>query len=143
MRTSLLFFILLAVGCTADTGPEEVARAEGESLFAANCAACHGPNGQGDGLAVAGLSTQSADLTLIAERRDGVWPMLEVMSIIDGYTKSTTPREDMPVITSLTEGPELEFDTGNGQVVTAPARLVALTRFIESIQMPPPVSYVP
>jgi len=143
MRTLLLFVILLAVSCTAETGPEKVTRAEGESLFAANCAACHGPDGKGDGIAAAGLGTQPADLTRIAERRDGVWPMLEVMSIIDGYTKSTTPREGMPVISTLTEGPVMEFDTGNGQVVTAPARLVALTRFIESIQSPPPVSYVP
>jgi cytochrome c553 len=44
-------------------------------LFATNCAVCHGPTGSGDGPAAASLQTQPSDLTKIADRRDGVWPM--------------------------------------------------------------------
>src|SRR5260370_7740969 len=40
---------------------EEVSR--GGSLFAANCASCHGPAGKGDGKASAGLSPKPPDLT--------------------------------------------------------------------------------
>ena len=69
--------------------------------------------------------------------------MLEVMSIIDGYTKLTTPREEMPVITDLLEGPMVEFDTGNGLVTPVPARLVELVDYLESIQSPPAERYVP
>jgi cbb3-type cytochrome c oxidase subunit I len=44
-----------------DDLPEEVIR--GETLFAANCASCHGPSGRGDGNASVGLLPKPADLT--------------------------------------------------------------------------------
>ncbi len=68
---------------------------------------------------------------------------LEVMSIVDGYSKRTQPREDMPIIVGLTEGPMVDLDTGNGLTTPTPARLVAIVRYLESIQSPPPVRYVP
>ena len=42
-------------------GPEAIAA--GEEIFAANCAACHGANGQGDGPAAASLDPKPADFT--------------------------------------------------------------------------------
>jgi mono/diheme cytochrome c family protein len=44
-----------------DDLPEELIR--GETLFAANCASCHGPSGRGDGNASASLLPKPADLT--------------------------------------------------------------------------------
>ncbi|MEY8837843.1 c-type cytochrome, partial [Cribrihabitans sp. XS_ASV171] len=50
---------------------------EGEALFVANCAACHGYRGEGGEL----IGGQSApDLTRIAARNDGVFPRAEVLS---------------------------------------------------------------
>lgn len=49
----------------------------------------------------------------------------------------------MPVIAELTEGPMLDLDTGNGLITKVPARLFALATYLESIQMPQPVAYVP
>jgi putative copper export protein/mono/diheme cytochrome c family protein len=45
----------------------------GETVFAANCVACHGPSGRGDGPAAAGLRIKPADLTMphIWEHTDG------------------------------------------------------------------------
>ena len=142
MKYFLILIIPLATGCTPQTAPN-VTLAEGERLFAANCATCHGANAEGSGPAASGLSTYPPDLTKIATRREGVWPMLEIMSIVDGYTKTNTPRADMPIIAELTEGPAVKFDTGNGQIRSAPARLIALTNYIESIQSPRPERYVP
>ena len=116
---------------------------EGRVLFEAYCAVCHGADGKGDGPSATQLSIRPADLTEIAERRDGIWPILEVMSIIDGYTKKITPREDMPIIEEITEGPMIEFDTGNGITTTIPARLLALAEYLESIQYPEPTGFVP
>jgi mono/diheme cytochrome c family protein len=47
--------------------------ARGADLFAADCAACHGPGGRGDGPARAGLPTAPADLTAehLWEHSDG------------------------------------------------------------------------
>lgn len=41
--------------------PDEQSLGRGAELFAQQCAACHGPNGRGDGPAAKGLSTPPAD----------------------------------------------------------------------------------
>ncbi len=115
----------------------------GSELFEANCAMCHGFEGKGDGQIAKSLRTPPPDLTQIALRRDGVWPLLEVMSIIDGYTKGTNPRTGMPVVAAITEGPLVDFDPGNGVSVLTPKRLVDLATYLETIQDPQPERYVP
>lgn len=142
MRYTLIATCLFAAGCMTQE-PHTASRDTGRALFAEDCAACHGPEAKGNGPLAKGLKTQPADLTKIASRRDGVWPMLEIMSIVDGYSKRTNPRDDMPIIVGLTEGPMTEFDSGNGITRQVPARLVAVVEYLESIQSPPPTSYVP
>jgi len=119
------------------------AQSEGELIFRKNCTVCHGVTGQGDGQKAAQLGTQPADLTKIAARRDGVWPLLEVMSILDGYLKFTNPREDMPVFEELLDNDMVEFDTGNGVPVLVPAKLIAVANYLETLQYPAPTRYVP
>ena len=46
----------------------------GKMDYEANCAACHGQNGKGDGPLSTELRTKPPDLTLIAQRNDGVFP---------------------------------------------------------------------
>ena len=113
---------------------------DGRDLFLRYCAKCHGDDARGG---QGHTTTPAPDMTKIAERRGSVWPMLEIMSIIDGYTKTTEPRAGMPVISELTEGTQIEFDTGNGISVAVPANLIAVARYLESIQSPKPESYVP
>jgi hypothetical protein len=79
----------------------------------------------------------------MSERRNGVWPMLEIMSIIDGYSRPTAERADMPVIEALSQGPLMDFDTGNGKRAKVPERLIAIVMYLESIQSPVPERYVP
>ena len=142
MRRQSLLILALALGSAVQANAE-VTSSEGKALFEKHCSKCHGVDGRGGGPAAATLKIRPVDLTRIADRRSGVWPMLEVMSIIDGYTKSTNPRQDMPVITELTEGPIVNFDTGNGLETPIPARLIAVAVFLESIQSPKPERYVP
>jgi cytochrome c peroxidase len=132
-----LLVLAIAAGCVRD-GPTA-----GRRLFVEHCAACHGVNGLGDGPVSARLTTPPPDLTRISERRNGVWPMLEVMRIIDGYAQRTNPRAEMPVISDFLEGKLVKFDTGNGQTTRAPANLLAMVRYLERIQFPKPTSYVP
>jgi mono/diheme cytochrome c family protein len=142
VRHWLIPLLPCALACASPSAAEGL-KAQGEGLFAQHCAPCHGSDGKGGGDAAASLGTEPADLTRIADRRGGVWPMLEVMSIIDGYTRRVAPRADMPVIADLSEGPIVEFDTGNGVVTSVPERLVALADYLESIQSPRPERYAP
>lgn len=125
------------------TGSSLEASSSGEALFKENCVSCHGTAGRGDGPASAGLSTQPADLTRIADRRDGVWPALEIMSILDGYARNTLPREDMPVFEGFLDNEMTEFDTGNGVSTLVPTKLIEVVNYLETIQNPAPTSYVP
>lgn len=134
----LLFFIPLIV-----LGSSLEADSIGESLFLENCVSCHGLNGHGDGPNAKGLGTVPADLTKIAARRDGVWPMLEVMSIIDGYSRNTLPREDMPVFESFLDNDMVEFDTGNGVDILVPSKLIEIVSYLETLQDPAPTRHVP
>ena len=141
MHRSTYLLTLMFAACAAGSPPGDPAT--GQALYLSHCASCHGAGGRGDGSAGAALAPPPADLTQIAARRDGVWPMLEVMSIIDGYTQATDPRPGMPVVRALTEGERMAFDTGNGRVSTAPANLLAVARYLETIEDPPPDRYVP
>lgn len=142
MRLLQTLLILCLLGWPA-TVASASSPEQGRKLYVENCATCHGQDARGDGTDSADLDPPPADLTKIASRRERIWPMLEVMSIIDGYTKNTTPRDGMPIIKEISEGPMIEFDTGNGLVSRVPARLVALVNYLETIQKPRPVSYVP
>jgi len=137
MKHFLALLPLLLIGTTVE------AQSAGEALFMENCVACHGTAGRGDGPLAAGLATKPANLTEIAARRDGVWPMLEIMSVIDGYSRNTLPREDMPVFETLLDNEMVEFDTGNGANTLVPVMLIAIVEFLLSLQDPAPTSYVP
>lgn len=137
MNHLLLFVPLLAMGCSLETP------STGRMLYLENCASCHGDTGRGDGPAASGLGTTPANLTQIAARRDGVWPMLEIMSIIDGYSRRTLPREDMPIFDDFLNGDMIDFDTGDGVITPMPTKLIEMVNYLETLQDPAPTDYVP
>ena len=115
----------------------------GRARYAENCASCHGTSGRGDGPAAAGLRTPPADLTAIAARRDGVWPQLEIMSIVDGYSRPDPDRDDMPVFGDFLDGDLVRYDTGTGVLTPTPVKLIAMVNYLETLQDPAPTGYVP
>lgn len=123
------WFILLAAaglaGCVADA-PVSMGRAD----YARFCAVCHGPSGQGDGVAGA------ADLTTLSARNGGVFPLVQVMSHIDGYTRRAEGEamvmpEFGPVIQA---GRLVRVETEPGVMTPTPERLYALARYLETLQ---------
>lgn len=137
MKYWLLLIPFLLMGTPAETSDV------GKVLYVQNCVSCHGVDGRGNGPVAASMATPPADLTRIAARRDGVWPLLEVMAILDGYNRNTLPREDMPVFESFLDNEMSEFDTGNGVMTLVPTKLIEIVYYLESIQNPAPTSYVP
>jgi len=74
--------------CTAGTG---LAQTNPQSTFGygpteyeASCAACHGLTGKGDGLYKPFLANSPTDLTTLAKRNEGVFPIERIYQIIDG-----------------------------------------------------------
>ncbi len=137
MKYWLLLAPLFLVGTTIEK------TTTGQTLYLQNCVSCHGVGGKGDGPVAARLSTPPPDLTRIAARRDGVWPALEIMEILSGYSRNILPREDMPIIVDLLDNEMSEFDTGNGEPILMPTKLIAIANYLESLQYPTPKSYLP
>jgi len=54
------------------------------SMFREYCAACHGPEGKGNGPAAPALKTVPADLTRISARNGGKFPDTKVRRYIEG-----------------------------------------------------------
>ena len=115
----------------------------GRAIYVDKCSVCHGPTGKGDGVLASELVTPPADLTRIAARRDGVWPMLEVMGIIDGYSTRYLPGTEMPIYDEFLQGNLVTFDTGNGIRQRTPAGLLAVAQYLETIQDPEPTGFAP
>lgn len=136
--TRLIVLILLLLQACA---PQPTT--SGRAIYNDKCAICHGTKGLGDGPLAMQISTKPADLTKIAARRDGVWPMLEVMSIIDGYSTRYLPGTEMPIYEVFLEGDLVSFDTGNGVLQKTPADLLAIAIYLETLQDPEPTRAVP
>lgn len=107
----------------------------GRALYQDYCLSCHGAGGRGDGPAAEGLGKAPADLTTISARNGGTFPMVQVMSAIDGYSRRGDRSSVMPELgVALQEGPLVRVDTGDGIATPTPANLVALANYLKGLQ---------
>lgn len=56
----------------------------GKTEFLSQCAICHGTDGKGNGFLSEELKTKPANLTVLAKKNSGVFPLNAVHEIIDG-----------------------------------------------------------
>ena len=125
----LLAFATILVACGVVSMPEP---SEGQAIYSANCAQCHGSTGKGDGPWAAALDPKPADLTRLSQ--NGAFPKARVLSIIDGYDRTGLPGQEMPEFGLLLEGDTVPVDVGDGVLTPTPRPLAALLSYLESIQ---------
>jgi mono/diheme cytochrome c family protein len=110
--------------------PEQLIESlEGRDLFRAYCAACHGENARGNGPVASSLKGKVPDLTRVAERRGGTFPLPQVERIIAGEETVATAHgsREMPIW-----GPifgQVQRDQNLGKI-----RVRNLAKYLESIQ---------
>lgn len=91
----LSFGIGLLCGATHAWGGEAE---KGTDLYSRYCASCHGVEGKGNGPVSKHLKIKPADLTLLSKKNNGVFPLEEVMTTIDGTRAVRTHGDSkMPV----------------------------------------------
>lgn len=103
---------------------------DGATLFHNYCAACHGPDGQGDGPAAKELKKTVPDLTRLSQRNGGNFPTLHVRTVIAYGSDELFPShgsKEMPMWGPVFHDPEFDQDFGN-------VRLDNLTKYLGSIQ---------
>lgn len=79
----------LALGATGAAGLAfaqtfDASDLSGEELFARYCAACHGPEGMGNGPVAGSLNKRVPDLRVLARNAGGEFPAMAVRETIDG-----------------------------------------------------------
>jgi hypothetical protein len=129
----ILPFALLLAACMPG-GATAPAPASGHDDFVQLCAPCHGASGRGDGPMAEGLAHRPADLTGLAARAGGTFPMAFVMSKIWGYQKGVAPHALMPSFEPLMDSPMVLVDTGDGIQTPTPSRLVGIADYLTTIQ---------
>jgi mono/diheme cytochrome c family protein len=131
-----LSLILFTGGAAAQTKPagqkpyeQLIFTVRGPDLFHAHCAACHGPEGRGNGPAAGALKTKPADLTALARNNGGKFPAERVQKFISGDDPSLSSHgsREMPVWGPIFHQIEEDQDFGN-------VRLQNLIKFLGTIQ---------
>lgn len=109
-----LFFVLIALWPAASLAD---GKDPGEKLFALHCAACHGQNAKGTGPIAGQLRDDPADLTGIARRNGGVFPIAATVAKIDGRAPFAAHGGAMPVYGWFFDGPSATLKDADGQEI--------------------------
>ena len=107
----------------------------GEQYFSQYCSTCHGVKAKGDGALTQYLSITVPDLTGLAARNDGEFPLLKVIQIIDGRSGMRTHEGPMPVYGAAFRS-ELQPELGISGAVEPliRGRVLMIAEYIESLQ---------
>lgn len=114
-----------AVSAQTLAGAEEYARA---------CSSCHGLTGRGDGPLADYMTVAVPDLTQIQTRHDGVFPMLEVIHLIDGRTGLRAHGSPMPIWGNRFAATAAVTAGDIGAEIEVRGRVLALALYLQAIQ---------
>jgi mono/diheme cytochrome c family protein len=106
----------------------------GARLYQESCSGCHGATGKGGGELTDLLNIQPPALTGLSAANDGVFPMLDVIHIIDGRSGVRAHGGPMPIFGSLYSASSVTAGTDYGSVVEVRGRILSLAMYLDSIQ---------
>jgi len=131
---SLKFLLALAGGLTALSAQAQSPDVGGV-LFDQYCAGCHGASAVGDGPVAQYLTVPPADLTQLAARNGGTFPMLKVIHVIDGRTGVRGHASQMPLFGDvfMAEGGPADPRTLQN-VLDTRGRMLSLAMYLETLQ---------
>ncbi len=106
----------------------------GAQLYADYCAACHGATGMGDGDMADVVNVPSPNLTRLAANNGGVFPMLDVLHVIDGRSGTRAHGGAMPLWGRVFSD-QVGTDQGEyGSALEVRGRILSLAKYLESLQ---------
>jgi mono/diheme cytochrome c family protein len=112
------------------TQPALINSIQGFDLSKAYCASCHGADGKGNGPTAKSLKVKPADLTRIAARNGGTFPLMRIERIIsgEGQLPNGHGSGEMPVWGPIFSHIERDQDLGR-------VRIDNLARYLRDIQV--------
>ncbi len=131
MSSRAVYVALALFTATPALAQEEAA---GRDEYLQSCASCHGQEARGDGPLAELMTVEVPDLTGIVRRNDGIFPMLDVIQIIDGRTGVRGHGFPMPVWGDRYKaGAVDEMGSHTAEIVTR-GRILSLALYLQSIQ---------
>lgn len=113
----------------------QVAIGDGGELYLELCAVCHGPNAKGDGPAAPALKKPVPDLTLLASKNQGVFPVDQVAKTISGEHRIESHGSvDMPMWGQAFAGVRPDWKQFHREAF-ARQKIYNLTEYLESVQV--------
>lgn len=107
----------------------------GAALYAKHCATCHGADATGGGPMAPVLVLQPPDLTKLAERNKGIFPITRVVMRIDGRDPLTSHGSPMPVYGDFFESDRaVSLKAETGQPILTSQPLVDLVDYLKALQ---------
>lgn len=123
----------LAIGlpAAAQTGKDM-----GKREYDSNCASCHGTDGKGNGPYVELLKKSPPDLTTLAKRNGGVFPVTAAYAVIEGGGRGHGS-SDMPVWGQdyKVQAGEYYVDVPYNPEVFVRTRILSLIEYLNRIQV--------
>jgi mono/diheme cytochrome c family protein len=129
--TRLLFGLAALLALAGPAAAQSIAGAE---EYTRACASCHGLTGRGDGPLADYMKDEVPDLTQIQARNDGVFPMLEMIHIIDGRTGLRGHGSPMPIWGDRFEAAAALEAGDMGAEIEVRGRILALTMYLQALQ---------
>lgn len=126
-------FLTVAMVLLAGSAAAQDAGA-GAQIYLRACAACHGLDARGEGEMAAILTIAPPDLTVLAARNGGVFPVARAAARIDGRDPLLAHGGEMPVYGDWLEGEETMIRSEAGQPVLVGRALADLLAFLAAIQ---------
>jgi mono/diheme cytochrome c family protein len=127
--------VLIPIGLSLVLIPQVIAKKNpvvppsGRDIYMDRCSACHGEDAKGNGPAVGALKFAPPDLTSLAERNGGVFPVEKVKNIVGQWVPiNAHGSREMPI------WGDLFLAKTAAQEEAANERFKLLTAYLQSIQ---------
>ena len=129
LGTATLFALVFAAPVLAQDA--DIGRAQ----YHTHCATCHGLEGRGDGPMAGAMVITPPDLTELAARNGGVFPLERVVMRIDGRDPLVSHGSPMPVYGDYFEGVfDVPIKAPPGQPILTSQPVVDLVAYLREIQ---------
>lgn len=130
--------VALSIICGVTWAQAQSQRSDfGKREFETNCASCHGTNGKGNGPLGELLRRSPPDLTLLAQKNQGVFPMDRLYEVVDGANVPSHGSRDMPIWGRdyRIKDAEYYFETPYNADAMVRGRILALLEYINRLQV--------
>jgi mono/diheme cytochrome c family protein len=132
LRLLTLALLAAAPALAQDIEPGDAR--EGAELFATYCAACHGTAARGDGPMAPILTVLPPDLTGLAARNGGTFPIAATVFQIDGRDPLLAHGGDMPLFGEFFQGLDTAMKAEDGQPLLTSKPIADLIAHLAAIQ---------